>query len=378
MFKRYEELVEYVFSLVASRDYSLEKVKKWAELLANPQDSYKIIHITGTNGKWSVANMCFSILKQAKKSVGIFTSPHLEDIRERFITNKGMISKSDFLKIGNRILSLELNFSYFEMCTLLAFVYFQEQGCEYAIIEVWFWWLLDSTNIVSPTITCITSIGLDHQKYLGNTVEEIAYQKSGIIKTGIPIVINAHNSVIESVAQERGSPVLFAAEEKNTNLLWDHQRKNAALAYEITNYLGISQETILQWLQLVVHRGRLEYICSNVLIDGAHNEDGIRILQQFVDSLVSQYRKIYYCFSLKKGKSSALITDILGKKKNYLIVNYNSDLLLPVSDILQEFNKNQIPFTVQTPKDILSQAKANPDCLYVVFGSLYMIGQFYL
>ena len=209
MIKSYEEALKYIFDSEIMRDYNLEKIKICAQKLWNPQNNYKIIHITGTNWKWSTCNMCFSVLKKRGKKVWIFTSPHLLDIRERFKTNDWLISESDFLEIINKILSLNVPLSYFENCTLIAFEYFKRAWCEYVVIEVWMWWLLDSTNIVNSEITSITSIWYDHMELLWHTLEDIAFQKAWIIKPGKPVVINIHNKVIENIAKGKQSPIIF-------------------------------------------------------------------------------------------------------------------------------------------------------------------------
>ena len=125
-----------MFAQKTMRDYSLERVKQASARLGNPQNTYKTIHIAGTNGKGSVARMVFSVLQEANRRVGIFTSPHLVDIRERFQTQNGCISKEDFVILLNRIMALDISLSYFELCTLLAYSYFEACKCEYAIIEV--------------------------------------------------------------------------------------------------------------------------------------------------------------------------------------------------------------------------------------------------
>ncbi len=374
----YQQLVDQLFTMETTKDYSLEKVRKWAELLGNPQDTYKVIHITGTNGKWSVANMCFSILSRLWKKVGIFTSPHLIDIRERFTTEKWKISKKDFVRITQKITSLWIPFSYFELCTLIWFEYFKEQGCEYAIIEVWFWWLLDSTNIVHPTICCITSIGYDHQHILGNTLEEIAFQKAGIIKQHIPVVINKENRVIQENAKQKNAPVFLVKDQKETNLLGEYQKRNAALAYKICDYLWYKKEDIEQWLQQVQHKWRLEFISQNILIDWAHNEDGLRSLQEFLSTIQHEYQEIIYGFSLKHGKSTDLITNIFGKDKIYTIIKEKNTMLEPIDNMIREMTQEKkIKVTIASPRQIRNLAKKYPKKLYVIFGSLYMIGTFY-
>jgi dihydrofolate synthase/folylpolyglutamate synthase len=306
MVNNYNDIISYIFDFELVRDYSLEKVKKCAMLLWNPQNSYKVIHITGTNGKWSTCNMCFSILREWWKKVGIFSSPHIVDIRERFRTQDGLISQEDLIAIVNKIIALDIPLSYFEKCTLIAFEHFRQQWCEYAVIEVGVGGLLDSTNIVKSSITAITSLGYDHIDLLWPTLDDIAFQKAGIIKPWIPLVINFHNTIIEQQAQEKWAPVVFTNKSISTNLLGIHQEKNASLAYEIAKYIQVPEEIISQWLHKVSHPGRLDYFLPNLVIDWAHNEQWLDALKEYLDAIRNNHTQIIYCFSIKKGKETQI------------------------------------------------------------------------
>ncbi len=378
MIENYNDIINYIFQFEHTRDYSIEKVQYATQLLDNPQDSYKIIHITGTNGKGSTCQMCFSVLKERWKKVGIFTSPHLIDIRERFKTQDGTISQDDLLQIVNKIIALDIDLSYFEKCTLIAFEYFRQQKCEYAVIEVGVGWLLDSTNVVNPIITSITSIGYDHRELLWPTLKDIAFQKAGIIKPGIPVVINIHNQLIEQQADAKWSPVIFTNKEIDTNLIGHHQKRNAALAYEIGVCLQITEEIIHQWLQKVTHPGRLDYILPNLLIDGAHNDQWLASLDAYLQTIQDDFRQIIYCFSIKKWKENKIqkyIIDRFGSDREYIIVDQEHQLLMKPHDISKKIWS--INSTIQTPEEIKYLAWIHKNTLYVVFWSLYMIGWFY-
>lgn len=376
MIKNYDDAIKYVFDFEKVRDYSLEKVKICAEKLWNPQNNYKIIHITWTNGKWSTCNMCFSVLKERWKKVWIFTSPHLLDIRERFRSDKWMISKSDFVELVNKILGLNMPVSYFEKCTLIALEYFKKIWCEYVVLEVWCGWLLDSTNIVNSEITAITSIWYDHMELLWSTLQEIAYQKAWIIKPGKPVVLNIHNEMIENIAKEKWSPIIFTDKLVETNLIWNHQKRNAALAYEICNYIWVPEEIVLKGLQKVEHKWRMEYLLDNLIIDWAHNEQWLGILKTYLSQVGNKYDKIIYCFSVKEGKNiRKLIIDRFWSDKEYIIVNYAHNMLENMNHI--ESQMVSIDYQSKTPKEIIKLAQENNDTLYVVFWSLYMIWWFY-
>lgn len=378
MISSYEQALKYVFDFENTKDHSLEKVRRCAQKLWNLQDRYKVIHITWTNGKWSTCNMCFAVLKKAGKKVGIFTSPHLLDIRERFVTSEWMISKEDFVIVTNKIAKLDEDLSYFEKCTLIAFEYFYMKNCEYAIIEVWVGGLLDSTNIVNPLVTSITSIGFDHIDILWSTLEEIAFQKAWIIKPWIPVVINNHNEVIENNAKQKWSPIIFTDKLIPTNMIGEYQLRNASLAFEICKYIGISESIILEWLQKVRHRGRLEYITENILIDWAHNEQGLDALKNYIESTKHQRKKIIYCFSLKRWKAvkaENLILERFGYASDYVLVNYEHPMLCKTSDLEKALHWSS--YEALPVSEIKFQAQKNPNTLFVVFGSLYMIGGFY-
>lgn len=376
MYKTYKEALQNVFIFENTRDYSLEKVQKAYELLWSPLEQIKIIHITWTNGKWSTSQMLFSILKESWKTVWIFTSPHLIDIKERFNTQDWEITEKEFLFCVNRILELPIELSYFEKCTLIAFLFFHKRQVEYAIVEVWFWWLLDSTNVVSPIITAITSIWLDHTDYLWDTLEKISYQKSGIIKEGIPIVINHKNIIIEQTAKAKNAELIFTNQKIQTNLLWDHQKNNAGIAFEIAKKIGIQKKYILKWLQRVKHFWRLQYVTDNLIIDGAHNEDWLNALKKYIDSIIKKYEKVYYCFSLKKGKNIEWIVEKFWDKQNYIIVKNDSNILEKAERLKEQMSWQWINSEVNSTEDIFKKSKKEKQSLFIVFWSLYLIGDF--
>lgn len=379
MITNYQQALDY-FSPheKVSKHYNLDAIRAVCEKLWNPHNSYKIIHIAGTNGKGSVSQMCFSILKKRGKKVGIFTSPHLITIRERWQTNKGYISKQDFTRITNIIQDIWCELSFFEKCCVLWFLYFQQQWCEYAIIEVGLGGLLDSTNIVQPIVTSITSIGYDHMNVLGDTLEEIASQKAGIIKSWIPIVLNFYNDIIEQQAKNMNASIIFTDKSIATNLHGDYQTKNAALVYEICHYFGVPQEVIHQWLQQVSHPGRLDYILPNLLVDGAHNEQWLESLKTYIDTIKHSYSQIIYCFSTKAWKEKDVRYNILerfGVDEQYIIVDCDHYLLATIEDIIHACEN--ISYTIHNLQYIRYLAKSNKTILYVVFWSLYMIGWLY-
>lgn len=377
MIKTYKEALESIFKFEETRDYSLERVFKAMELLNNPLKNIKIIHIAGTNWKGSVSRMVYSVLKNAWKSVWTFNQPHLVDIRERFLTSKWMITKKEFLLILNKILSLPLDLSYFEKTTLIAFLFFELKEVEYACVEVWFWWLLDSTNVVNPCITAITSIWFDHTDFLWDTLEKISYHKAWIIKPWIPIVYNHENKVIEKIAIEKEAPIIFTKKEFETNLKWDYQKRNAWIAYKICKYLWFDEAQILSWFQKIEHNWRLQKISKNLIIDWAHNIDWLKELKKYVDkNFKDKFSKIYYCFSLKNWKTPENILNIFWFENNYIYVLWKNKILEDDENISAFFEKKDVSFKKLIPEEIYKKSKKEKDNLFLVFWSLYMIGEF--
>lgn len=375
--KTYNDALKHIFraELLSVGKYSLEHISRVHKLLGSPDTSYKIIHIAGTNGKGSVVKMVFSILQQAGKRVGCFTSPHLIDIRERIETNEWLISKKDFVRYLNKVLALGIPMSYFELLVVMSLLYFREKWCDYVVLEVWMWWRLDATNIVTPVVTCVTNISLDHQNVLWKTLPAIARQKAWIIKPWIPLVLWEKNVVIEKVAKQKHAPIIFADQEQITNLLGAHQKKNAGVAYSICKQLGISEKIIHQWLHSVSHPGRLQYLAPNLCIDGAHNIAWLGTLKSYLASVENKYEKIVYCFSLKEGKDpSELIVSTFGKDKEYIIVSASSYQLEKPTVLWKKMK--WVSYTSHTPEQIRALAKKNPHVLYIIFWSLYMIGAF--
>ncbi len=379
MITSYKEALDNVFTFEETRDYNLDRVEEAMVYLWNPLEWIRVIHVAGTNGKWSTSRMVYSVLKHAGKRVGTYNQPHLIDIRERFLSSDGMIAEDEFIKILNKILDLPLKLSYFEKTTLIAFEFFKLKQVEYAIVEVGFGGLLDSTNVVKPEITCITSIGLDHTEILGDTIEEISFQKAGIIKEGIPVVVNHKNEVIENIAMIKNAELIFTDKIFKTNLPWEHQERNAGIAYEICKYLWFSEAHILEWFKKVEHQWRLQYLSDNLLVDGAHNEHALIELKKYVNSAEVQdaYDEVIYCFALKHDKSSDLITEVFWEDKNYILIESDHNMLEPVENLSKQMHLKNITHESMSGKELFQKSEQEKTLLFVIFGSLYMIGDMY-
>lgn len=374
----YSEILNRFFQVEKVWDYSLKNTADACRHFWNPEKSFKSIHIAGTNGKGSVSKMVFQILKDAGKRVGVYTSPHLIDIRERFETGDWLISKENFSRHAMRIIEYGGDLSYFERCAVLAFLYFREQWVEYAVIEVWLWGRLDATNVITPIISAITSIGYDHMEFLGETLEEIAYEKWGIIKPWIPVVLYAPNPTLEQIARERGAPVILPKIKRHeTNLLWAHQESNAHIAYEIWKLIWIDEVTIEQALLHVHHPGRMQYLYPNLLVDWAHNEEWLRMLKLYLERIASDQKdiEIVYCFNLKSWKGAHLVTDTFPLVQEWYIVRGENPLLSDAEHLKDAIREQWRIAHIVTPQELLLQREKNKNKLFVVFGSLYLLGE---
>lgn len=279
---------------------NLDNTLLLSEYLNHPEDKIKTIHIAGTNGKGSTSSMLASILQEAGYKVGLYTSPHLKDFRERIKINGEEIPEAfvyDFM-LKHKTFFESHNLSFFEMTVGLAFDYFVKQNIDIAVIETGMGGRLDSTNIITPLVAVITNIGLDHTQFLGNTLGEIASEKAGIIKPNIPVVIGEYTSetreIFEIKAKETQSETYFAsdliAETPKSDLIGTYQEKNKKTALQTIRVLqqqgvfNISAENITNGFLNVVKNtgllGRWQILQENpkIICDTAHNKHGLEIV----------------------------------------------------------------------------------------------------
>lgn len=307
-----------------SKKTNLDNMKYFCKLLCNPESSFKAIHVTGTNGKGSTVAMLTSVLMAKGYNVGTFTSPYIECFNERIAFNTKPIDDDDLLKMANRVIEIypileENNFpkpTFFEFITLCAFCYFKSlNNLDYAVIEVGIGGRLDSTNVITPIVSIITNVALDHMQILGNTKEAILIEKLGIVKDNIPVVCGLKEEnlkmIATNVANIHNSQIVFPkySEVKNVkcdlsdtcftyqgqdyqlSLLGFHQVENALLVIETFNLLKddlkLSIQDLHNGLKNTKWVGRLEKINDNpvIYIDGGHNIDGVTRITEFVKSL---------------------------------------------------------------------------------------------
>jgi dihydrofolate synthase / folylpolyglutamate synthase len=302
----YAEAVQYLYGLrLFGAKFGLENTSKLAALAGNPQARLRFIHVAGTNGKGSTCAMLESIYRAAGLRVGLFTSPHLVSFRERIQVNRRLIPEADVVRLVGELQPWLKQFplghhpTFFEVVTVMALKFFAEQQCDLVVWETGLGGRLDATNIVLPLAAVITNIALDHQPWLGDTVEKIAAEKAGIIKPGVPVITAAENrealAVVESTAQANLAPLQIvtatpAANTPSLSLLGEHQRLNAELAAATVEALQgkipVGDAAIRTGLAAVDWPGRLQLVTlpsgQKILLDGAHNVAGAKALGEFL------------------------------------------------------------------------------------------------
>ena len=393
----YEQVVNTIdnkrrFGKACGRDVTRE----FMDALDHPEQGIHFIHIAGTNGKGSVAAFVSSILQAAsfasEKSykVGLFTSPHLIDYTERIQIDGVPIPREEVTRIGQSLLGMELKLepTMFDYWLAMAIIYFKEQQVDYVVLETGLGGAKDSTNGLSqlPEVCAITSIGLEHTQYLGNTLAEIAGEKAGIIKPGVPVVIgqmdDEASAVIEARADEMGC-ILHKASTVDKNiklgLFGGYQRKNAAVAIEIIKCLplAVDNQTIATGLANARWPGRMDIISENpfILIDGAHNPAGVRAL---ADSLMGEFPKIKFSFIMavmadKDYVEMAKIISPIAQRIFTVTIDYSRALQ---AETLAEDLKNIGIDAVacENYQDAINRASAQGNPI-IVMGSLYFIGE---
>ena len=314
----------------------LSNTIKFAAHLNHPENRFKSIHVAGTNGKGSTSHMLASILQEAGYKVGLYTSPHLKDFRERIKINGKVVSKQFVINFIKRHTSFfnENSLSFFEMTVGMAFDYFSKQKVDIAVIEVGMGGRLDSTNIITPQVSVITNIGFDHMQFLGNTLEAIAFEKGGIIKPNIPVVIgetqNETTAVFKTLAKQNKAPIVFAdkqeAEPYISDLKGSYQSKNIVTVVQTVKQLQkrgyhISEAHIKQGLLSVVKNtglmGRWQTLQDNpkVVCDTGHNKDGLTYVMNQLSK--EDFNTLHIVFGVVNDKDLSSIIELLPKNATY-------------------------------------------------------------
>lgn len=320
----------------------LSNTIKLVNYLGNPQNDFKSLHIAGTNGKGSTSHMMASVFQEAGYKVGLYTSPHLKDFRERIKINGKLIAEENVVHFIEKHQSffLQNQLSFFEMTVGMAFDFFKNEKVDIAVIEVGLGGRLDSTNIIKPEIAVITNIGLDHTRFLGDTITKIAHEKAGVIKTETPVVIGEYTeetkAIFLSKSKETNSPILFAEDistpKLELDLLGDYQLKNSQTAYVALSVLKkmgwkLSKETIQAGLKKVVDNtglaGRWQILnySPKVICDTAHNREGLSLVIKQLNTV--SYDQLHIVFGVVDDKNLDTILPLFPKNAIYYFCKPN-------------------------------------------------------
>lgn len=380
------------FGRACGRDVTQE----FMDVLGHPESGMHIIHIAGTNGKGSVAAFVSSILQAASFAsnehfkVGLFTSPHLIEYTERIQIDGVQIPKEKVTSIGERLLNLELNLepTMFDYWLAMALIYFKEQGVKYVVLETGLGGAKDSTNGLSqlPEVCAITSIGLEHTQYLGDTLAQIASEKAGIIKPGVPVVIGqmpkeALDVIIDRCNQLDCKYILAdeVGEDISLGLFGGYQRKNASVAEEVIKLLpiDISNQIIEEGLAKATWPGRMQIISKDpfILIDGAHNPSGVRALY---NSLVAEFpnEKFSYIMAVMADKDYLEMAQIIAPSAEHVYtVTVDSSRALQARELAEAIGNLGVEASpCKDYHEAIDLATAS-DNRTIIFGSLYFIGE---
>ncbi len=344
----YQETLDWMFAQlpmyqqkgVTAYNGKLQGIQSFASHLGEPQKKFRSIHVAGTNGKGSSSHMLASILAEAGYKVGLYTSPHLKDFRERIRINGVMIPEKEvvlFIRENKKYIERN-HMSFFEMTVAMAFEYFSKESVDIAVIEVGLGGRLDSTNIITPEISLITNIGMDHTDLLGDSLEKIAYEKAGIIKPYTPVVISEKQKettrVFMEVAQSQQAEIIFAEEmitkTYSTSLLGAYQKKNIVGVVAVVKTLSdfrVEEEDITAGLAKVVENtgllGRWQLLGESpgIIADTAHNGEGLQLV---LDQLLQQeYDQLWMVLGFVKEKNLDQILLMFPKNAHYLFCRPN-------------------------------------------------------
>ena len=386
----YKEIVAFLYKqypsfqkkgISAYRD-NLDNIEKLCEIIGNPQKSIKTIHVAGTNGKGSVCNMIYNIYKKNGYKVGLFTSPHLFDFRERIIINDVWISKDYIMNFYEKNFQLfkEIKPSFFEWTTVLAFSYYKDSATDINIIETGLGGRLDSTNIINPEISIITNIGFDHQNILGNTLEEIAKEKAGIIKENTPTLLGPNikaKSIFEDISKAKNSSLYVVGNnlDQDESSLPEYQLKNwetAKKAVHIINSRIKIHDKVSDYLTI---KGRWQIVENNpkTILDIGHNKDCIIEAQKQL--LRENYEKLHLIIGFSNDKNIDEILDVLPIADYiYATQSVNERSLDP--EILKnklKLNNKQI-FEDYKNAFESAQIMASKEDLVLITGSAFLVG----
>lgn len=380
----YEETLKYInntpkFSKILGNADLLRLLDK----LGNPQNRLRFIHVAGTNGKGSTCAMIASVLEKSGLKTGLFTSPFIEVFNERIRINGENIPDGELAEIAtsvkNAIDEMKIEISVFAQITAVAFLYFSRQNCDIVVLETGMGGRLDATNTIpAPEVCIITKIGLDHTEYLGGSIAEIAAEKCGIIKSGTVAVTCANQpeeamAVIKSACAEKNVRLITAPPySRPLSLHGDFQKYNAGTAYAACRLLNIPEETIRFGLEHTEWAARFEYLLPNLILDGAHNPDGIDAL---VQTLVRLGQPIIFVTAMMRDKARHKSAEIINRAAQRVIATeIPMPRCLPAHELAAEFTRCETePNCINAVRKAL--AYADGSAVVCVCGSLYLAGE---
>lgn len=420
----YEEAMKYISSIGKfGSNYGLKRTFRLLELLGNPDKKLKLIHVAGTNGKGSTTAMITKVLRGMGYKVGMYTSPYIEEFEERIQINGENIPKEKLVSLLVEVKEavekvIKEGYDHptqFEILTALMFLYFYREKVDYGVVEVGLGGALDSTNVLTPIVSVITSISYDHMNILGDTIEEIAEQKAGIIKEGIPVVVYPEEKNVQDVivkkTEEMNSRIRLVQKNSvkllNINrddmyqevqvstmkndykvklpLLGAHQMLNLAVVLNTIEVIFEGQNEKLnvklveKSLEDVEWKGRLEVLNKKplIVIDGAHNIDGIKSLTYNVNKYFKYKNMILLLGILADKQVDEMIKEIVPFAEKVYALTPHSDraqLSQELKNKIVKYNKNVI--AIESYEEAVSKAisEADEDDLILISGSLYMIG----
>ncbi len=403
---KYSEAIEYLYSSrppfhqVGASAYKpgLENTLRLMTHVGNPHEQLKAVHVAGTNGKGSTCHLIAASLQASGLKVGLYTSPHLIDLRERIRVNGKPIEEAEvvaFIEQNREFLDCTQP-SFFETMTALAFVYFVKQQVDIAVIEVGLGGRLDSTNVLTPILSVITNIGLDHTEFLGTTLKQIAREKAGIIKPGVPVVIGESHPQTMNVflerAQECGSPIYFADEceyLRRTRLRFapecelhgNYQEHNLQTAFVALRELGINNEAIRQGFAHVCTmtglRGRWETMQTKPLVicDTGHNGHGLQYVARQLKELKNPH--IYIVFGQVNDKDTDISLRLMprGDKYIYIFTKPDTQRARSAQELLDMWSESGA-LAIENPDEAINYAlsHATEEDAIFIGGSNYLVG----
>jgi len=427
----YSQTIDYLFSSMPSfQDIGcdaykpgLDRITAFCRYLGNPQRNFYAIHVAGTNGKGSVSHILASILQQAGYRVGLYTSPHLKDFRERIRVDGEMIPKQKVVNFVDKhhAKMSELSLSFFEMTTAMAFDYFDQSDVEVAVIETGLGGRLDATNIITPLVSVVTNVGLEHTEYLGDTLRKIAAEKAGIIKKSVPVVLGESNAEYDDVFEEYAAAFksrviyaqkMFRCEEHHIDgdrqcmviervrdnfkynicidLLGDYQYNNVITATAAADYLHestpltISRRAYVEGMAsaaaLTHLSGRWQILGHEALVvcDTGHNAHGLRYVGAELNRMAEKYPRQICVIGFAKDKNLAEILPVLPTSAHYIFTQAAVMRALPAEELASRAAEMGLEGeVVKSVADAVARARelASAEDMIFIGGSNFVVAE---